>query len=157
MLQCYVATCVVWTWSFWIQLDTQSYWYATDNHVPWPRCNDGYSHINWLHFLNYYLRSNKRDGYRDQFVSMSVWILATEYGMWDYFLHPTTCMQAPFIVHEGIKWHMNTSICSQCTTLFPCFFYNPYIDSKNFSFTCLHTCTFFSRVKLCCWLVACAV
>ena len=69
-----------------------------------------------------------RDGYRDQIVSMSIWTLATEYVMWGCFLHSTTCMYVPFIVHKGIKWHMNTTVCSQCPILFPHFFYNPYIS-----------------------------
>ena len=51
--------------------------------------------------------------------------------MWVCFLYSTTCMQVPFIVDEGIKWQMNTNICSQCPILFPCFFYKPYISLFN--------------------------
>ena len=34
----------------------------------------------------------------------------------------------PFIVDEGIKWHINSS---QCPILVPCFFYKPYISLFN--------------------------
>ena len=76
--------------------------------------------------------------------------------MWVYFLHSTLCMQVPFIVHEGIKQQMNTSVCSQCPILFPCFFYNPYIslfNSKNFSFTCLRS--FFTCYQHVCKRITC--
>ena len=66
----------------------------------------------WLYILGI----PKRGGYRDQIVSMSVSIWATEYVF-------ISCIPQHvwFIVHDGIKWLMNTSICSQCPILFPCF------------------------------------
>ena len=41
-------------------------------------------------------------------------------------------IQVPFIVREVIKQHINTSVCSQCQILFPCFFYNPFLIQKIF-------------------------
>ena len=68
--------------------------------VPKQSC----SHYTYVHNT---ARFMNRDGYRDPIVSMSVWVLATEYVMWVYFLHSTTCTYVRTI---------------QCPILFPCFF-----------------------------------
>ena len=60
--------------------------------------------------------------------------------MWVQFLHSTTCIYIGTI--HCIKWLMSTTICSQGSILFPCFFYNLSFNSKMFSFTCL--CSFFT-------------
>ena len=65
--------------------------------------------------------------------------------MWGCFMHSTTCSYVPFIVHKGIKWHMSTTVCSQCPILFPCFFYNLYISFiiQNFFHSLVHVCFFY--------------
>ena len=59
----------------------------------------------YVHNTARFMVDMNRDGYRDQIVSMSVWLLATECVIWTYFLHSTTYTYIPFIVHEGAHEH----------------------------------------------------
>ena len=72
-----------------------------------------------------------RDGYRDQIVTCDVGVS----------LHSKT---HPLFMKPVQQGHKHTVLCIYSTirACFLCFFYNPYMslfNSKNFSFTCLHS------------------
>ena len=86
-------------------------------------------------------------------IRLLAWVY--EYWLWSMLFSAFQSVYVGTIhVSEGIKWNMNTSFCLQCLVLFPCFFYDPIFNSKNFSFTCNIICHMKSCLFSTCLLLA---
>ena len=149
----YMYMCSLNLISFWVQTLTQKVigmplQSCLDQDVIWLHSH-ALNDISWISILGI----TKRDGYRIKLLARvyEYWLQSMWFEFISWIAHCVCRYHSLFM--KALSSKMNTSVCSQCPILFPCFFYNPYIslfNSKNFSFTCLRSFfTCYQHVHVC--------